>query len=83
MRQVVKIFSKNISYSDRPTLNDEILTVGNVFVAASQPGLISILGEIILSERLRDESLVRSDLDIVVCPGTLRRMTEELRSSSS
>ena len=93
MRQVVKISSKYRSHS--LTVNDEILTVGYLFVASSQAGLsrpvISIFGakfpaEIILSENmkiLRDMSLVRSDLDIVVCPGMLRRMTGALRSSSS
>ena len=47
MRQVVKIFSKYL-VSRTLTLNDEILTVGYLFVASSQAGLsrpvISIFG---------------------------------------
>ena len=38
MRQVVKIFSKYL-VSRTLTLNDEILTVGYLFVASSQAGL--------------------------------------------
>ena len=76
---------KNILEISRTlTVNDEILTVGYLFVTSSQTGLSrpvsSIFGEKSQAEIIL--SLLRSGLDIVVSPGTLRRMTEALRSSN-
>ena len=76
---------KNILEISRTlTVNDEILTVGYLFVTSSQTGLSrpvsSIFGEKSQAEIIL--SLLRSGLDIVVSPGTLRRMTEALRYSN-